>query len=160
MNTDKIPLSLKAVAWFSILSGMVGIVEMIIMLAHGHFVISWGILLILAGRGLLHLRRGWRMFTLVLAWLSLLGLPVTGIWFTLHPSAVHAEIPMRFAGQTVGHVHFATYALLLGFFTAYSFWQLWVLTRPQVRQLFFNGSFHQFAGANPAIDQVSKLNPS
>lgn len=61
---------------------------------------------------------------------------------------------MMFAGQTVGHVHFAAYALSVIFFAAYSFWQLWVLTRPRIKELFFEGSFQQFAAANPAAAEI------
>ncbi len=78
----------------------------------------------LLSRGLRHCSRGWRLCTLILIWLSLIGGVVQIIQSFITHKLPHHETPLEFWGG-MG----LSYLLLI--------WQYWVLTRPHIRSLFY-----------------------
>ena len=76
--------ALKAVAWFFIVTGIFGILATIwSAVFHDRLVLDFGNLLnLFAGYGLLHLRRGWRLYLLVYLWITV---PGGGILLALFP---------------------------------------------------------------------------
>lgn len=75
-------------------------------------------------RGLRYCSRGWRICALVLIWFGLIDCMVRIIQFLITQKLPHHETPFEFwIGMGLG------FLLLL--------WQYWVLTRPDVRSLFY-----------------------
>ena len=124
-------LALRAVAIVFFLIGSLSAIDMAIDLARGHISLNFGVLAFLVGVGLLRHRAAWRVVALVCACLSVVASLVLGA------ALLVGDRPIVYSGW--GHAGalpastglvFALLALAVGI------WQLWVLTRPRVRQLF------------------------
>jgi hypothetical protein len=128
----KIPLSLKILAWLLILDGVRAAIETLLDLSHNRVFIQFDFVDIFVGWGLLRLRPGWRTFALVIAWLNLLASLVAACFFATHSGSVKYVI--------FGRIHLSLtngiLSLLILPFFAFFIWELWVLMRPDVRQLF------------------------
>ena len=128
-----LPLSLRAVAWFTILVGIGTALTMIVALFHRKLSLNFGVLLIPAGFGLLRRDRGWRTFTLFMLWLGMIGF---GAGFVLALVGVGKVSPNSGFGPLR---HFQSREMI-GVSCAAMFlvelWQYRVLTRPVVRRLF------------------------
>jgi hypothetical protein len=129
----KIPLSLKIVAWLLILDGVRAAIETLLDLSHGRVFIQFDFVDIFVGWGLLRLRPGWRTFALVIAWLNLLAALVAALFLATHSGTMKFVILGRFHWSFTNGV----LSLLIIPFFAFFIWEIWVLMRPDVRQLFF-----------------------
>jgi hypothetical protein len=131
-SRPKLPLALTMVAWVTIVQGAVIAVAFIVSLISGGFFINLTILLIPAGIGLLRLRRGWRIFTLVLLWLDFIACPLA-LGF-----ALLEETPMnlRLLGRRTGPL--PDWMIMLGAVLLFLFtlWRYRVLIRWDVKALF------------------------
>ena len=132
-ESPSIPVSLKVVAWFFIVGGVLACIEIVVALMSGHININFGILGLFIGPGLLKLRRGWRTCALVYLVVALIAIPIITVLSLGAPaSGFHISVfgqPLSRAPMELVLV-IATGAFLL------SVWVLWVLTRPQIRALF------------------------
>jgi hypothetical protein len=127
-----LPTSLRIVACLFIRVGLASVNGTITDLVGGRLTINLGILGWFVGRGLLRLHRGWRTCGLVLLWINIIGLGLAG------PLLLVMGRPgvTRVGRSIVGHIA-APYAFLLcAGLLAVSAWQCWVLTRPEIKELF------------------------
>jgi len=123
--------ALKAVAVVFCLFGALAAVDMALDVARGNISLNLGILGLFIGVGLLRYSRPWRVAALVCACLTAVASSVLGV------AALISEQPIVYSGwgQTGTLPSFVGPAIAaVGL--AIALWQLWVLTRPQVRQLF------------------------
>ena len=70
------PTALKIVAWIFIASGIVTIIQTIILLTRGQIHFDTGVLGLFIDPGLLRFSRGWRTCALVLLWFGLIATPI------------------------------------------------------------------------------------
>jgi hypothetical protein len=95
---NPLPLSLRVVAYATILFGIGSVIGVVTDLFHGKLSLNLGVLQIPAGFGLLRLSRGWRTFVLVLLWLGFIagGIMIfmlaagSPIKVTVIPGPIHA----------------------------------------------------------------------
>lgn len=127
-----LPLSLKIVAYLSILGGIFAVIQVISDLMESHININFGVLGIPIGIGLLKLRLGWRTCALVSTWIGLIGFPI----FILLVLNYSGPVDLRIFGQNVGQT--SKWAGVISGVTAFFFclWQYMVLTRKDVKILF------------------------
>lgn len=132
-TSRNLPLSLVIVALLFILGGISAVIEVVLALMNDHLNINFGVLGIPIGIGLLRLRRGWRALALVFIWIGLIACPIIGGLFLWNSG------PLDFTvfGQKNGNVpKVFGVALVVGFFV-FLVWEYRVLTRRDVRRLFF-----------------------
>ena len=130
---NPLPLSLRVVAYVTILFGIGSVIDLIVGLFHGKLSLNFGVLQIPAGFGLLRLSRGWRTFVLVYLWFAFI---VAGIMIV----AFACGAPIKYTGVAIpgplgafGREIALTYcAVMLG----YMIWEYRVLTSPRIRRLF------------------------
>lgn len=126
-----IPQPLKIVAWVFIFGGICAAIQVVVLLLAGHININLGVLGIFIGRGLLRLNRrslAWAMF---FTWFSLILTPIIIVISLFTPGTLEVF------GLTLGKVSPA-FSFIFGVAAfALVYWQYTVLTKPQIRQLFF-----------------------
>jgi hypothetical protein len=129
---NPLPLSLRVVAYATILFGIGSVIDLVVGLFHGKVSINFGVLQIPAGFGLLRLSRGWRTFVLVCLWFAFI---VAGIMIV----AFAFGAPIKYTGvlprplTAYGRELALTYcAVMLG----YMIWEYRVLTSPRIKRLF------------------------
>lgn len=127
-----LPISLKAVAWIFIAFGILSAIDAVVSLAYGRLSINLGVLGIFAGRGLLRLSRGWRLFAMVVLWLEMLGCAA----ILLFALAAGGSAPVRVNGRVVGNVPVWVMAVPTAAILAVAVWQYYVLSRTDVAALF------------------------
>ena len=142
MNTNvtrRLPLALKIVAVLFILGGIFAVIEVIVSLMNNRININFGVLGIFIGFGLLRLSQGWRTCALVFTWIGLIVIPIIGILFLSHSG------PLDFSlfGQKVGHASRELGVGMVVVLFVYTVWQYRVLTREDVRYLFFDHNGEQ-----------------
>jgi len=127
----ELPLSLRVVAYVTILSGIGSLIDVLIDLAHGHLSLNFGVLQIPAGFGLLRLSRGWRTFELVCLWFAFVVSGIVAIAVALGKTITYRPLP----GPWDQHRKEIS-LLIAGLMLAYFIWEYRVLTSPRVRRLF------------------------
>lgn len=133
MDTQ-VPISVKIVAWLFFFSGIAAAIEILISLRDNHININFGVLGIFIGLGILNLREGWRVCSLVFIWLGLVGLPIV-ILLMLSQSG---PFDFNLFGQKRGEVSKGVIVLTAVPLYALLIWEHWVLTRQDVKTLFRN----------------------
>jgi hypothetical protein len=128
-----LPLSLRMVAWFTILVGIGTGLTMIVDLSHRHLNLNFGVLLIPAGFGLLRRDRGWRTFTLFMLWMGMIGF---GAGFVLALLRIGDFSPTRGFGPLMQIKSREMMAVICAGMFLVELWQYRVLTSPVVRRLF------------------------
>jgi hypothetical protein len=152
MNSQhRIPTSLSVLAYLFLVYGLLAAVIQIIQLfdwlngyglgLHPEIICVW------VFAGLRRRSRGWRIFALVLIWLSIAAV-LFGLGYTLvfrEPVAVNGLGHTRLVSPLVGAALTAPFLLL-------SFWAYRVLTRPDIRALFCKteGQAQPIAGKSTA----------
>jgi hypothetical protein len=127
-----IPWDLRVVAWLFIAIGVLSAAQMAWSLLDGDLFLNLGVVGLFIGRGLLRLKPGWRHLGLAMLWIAI----VAGAVGVL---AVLAVLVVRPASVTWarGARWYEAVSAACGFLVL--FWQLHVLRRPGVRQLFEGG---------------------
>jgi hypothetical protein len=127
-----LPSSLRAVAWFTILCGIVSLLTVLVELFHRKLFLNFGVLLIPAGFGLLRRDRGWRTFTLFMLWLGMIGFGAGFVALLLgfgRPTSSAFRV-FGLAGNREAS------AIISAAMFGVNFWQYRVLTSPPVRRWF------------------------
>ncbi|MEM1211941.1 MAG: hypothetical protein AAGI68_06530 [Planctomycetota bacterium] len=126
-------LSLVAVAMIFIVGGLWAAFEIFVALIKYQIYLNFDALQILIGAGLFRRSRGWRTCALVVLWIKMISGPI-GLALL---AFVDGPLEVNLFGKTVGYASkwMAGIALATFWFTL-AFWQYWVLTRPNVRQIF------------------------
>jgi hypothetical protein len=130
--TPGIPIALKIVAWLFIASGILTIVQTIILLTEGQIHFDLCVLGVCIGPGLLQFSRGWRTCGLVFLWIGL----IVGPLVMLMMLSASGSINVNFFG-----VNFGSAPMPVGLFFAalgYSLtiWEYRVLVREDIRSRF------------------------
>ena len=131
-SRPKIPLALKVVAWLLIAQGSLTAIGAVIALFRDSFHFDLTLLLIPAGFGLLKLRRGWRIFTLVVIWLYLITCPLIAVLALFSGTPVNMRV---FGFTKVAVPHWVVIPAAVLFFLLF-LWQYRVLIRWDVKALF------------------------
>jgi hypothetical protein len=129
---NRIPTSLKIVAYLFVLNGVMAIVEVLFSLANSRLSINFGVLGVFIGPGLLRFSQGWRTCALVWLWIGLIASPL----ILLMVISRNEPIDFLFFGKKSGTISkelVIPFALAIFIFTI---WEYRVLTRPDVRKLF------------------------
>ena len=128
---QEIPRDLKIVAYLCIIFGVLVLLDILLGLLNGHLNLNFGVLQIPVGLGLLRLRRGWRTCGLVLLWMGL----IADVLFFL--GAIFQTPVLTFLGQPIGLVpRPLALVIAVGHFIL-MIWEYRVLTREDVRRLFY-----------------------
>lgn len=130
---DTRPLSLKIVAWLFIIGGCFAVIEVITGLLRGHININFGVLGIFIGIGLLKLKNGWRVCALIFLLFTLILMPIIVVIML----SMSGNAQFNVFGQPAGEIpkgFVVLFALPVYLLTA---WQFYVLTRPELRALFW-----------------------
>jgi hypothetical protein len=129
----RLPASLRAVAYLSILFGLGSLVDFISSLVTHHKIsFNLGIFQIPAGFGLLRLDQRWRSFSLFFIWCGFAGVLLCAA-VLLHPSG---GLSVRLLPYPAHDVSRATGFLLLAPAAIFLIWEYRVLTSERVRRLF------------------------
>lgn len=131
-ESAQIPRDLRVVAYIHLVLGIGSLAEFVGRLTQNHFQVAIGILGIPICFGLLRLSRGWRTCALVLLWIGLLVVPVALVL------GLVGSGPATFGilGIPVGQIARGWFSALAAAVLVLVAWQLRVLVRPGVRQLF------------------------
>jgi len=128
----RLPLSLRVLAFLTILEGVLAALGMVLGVFLGQFVLNVTVINIWAGRGLLRRQNGWRICVLIQIWAGLLAVGLmAGMLGTGGPPANWTLL-----GQQMGPV--APWAIypLLGVALVLLLWGMWVLKRRDIAVLF------------------------
>ena len=136
-----VPTSLKVVAVLFILSGVASLVDVILSLFQGTLNFNLGVLGLFIGMGLLRLNPTWRVWALVFTWIAIIGAPIIGLLFLFLPGPLNFTLFGQPAGQAPKAAGVAVAAVIF----LVALWQLRVLTRPDVRELFQRRKGQPFA---------------
>ncbi len=128
-----LPLALKIVAVLFILNGIFAAIEMLVSLTNNRFNINFDVLGIFIGRGLFRLSEGWRTCALAFLWIGLIVYPIIGFMLLNYSGPLN----FNFFGQQAGHASNEFTLTLVTAFFIYTLWQYHVLTREDVRRVFF-----------------------
>lgn len=123
--------ALKAVAAAFCFVGALSVVDMALELARGYVSLNLGVLALFVGVGLFRHSHPWRVAAVVCACLTVVASLALGV------ALLVGGQPIVYTGwEKAGTLPFSAGVAfaVLGF--AIGLWQLWVLTRPQVKQLF------------------------
>jgi hypothetical protein len=128
----KIPRALRVVAYIHLVHGLWSLAEFVILLTRNHYQIAFGILGIPICFGLLRLSRGWRTTAIALLWIGLLFATL------ILPSSLWVSGPVKFSILAIprGEIDSNWLSISTAAIAALFGWQLLVLYRPEVRQLF------------------------
>ena len=138
------PTALNVVAWVFILSGLSAGIEIIVALTHNRFSLNFGVLGIFIGWGILKLSSGWRLLGLISLWIGMIAAPVIGLMALSNPGKLEFKM---FGIKVVDMSPAGFFIFLVGVFF-FTVWQYRVLTRSDVRALFY---------ANPmTVDETSQ----
>lgn len=133
MNPPR-PKALTVVAWIFIIGGVAVAIEILLALLRQHLSLNLGVIGIFIGLGLLRLSRGWRTVALVSLWIAMVGTPLVGMMALSGQGALSFTVfGIKVAEMSIGP--FLIYAF--GFFVL-TVWQYRVLTRSDVRALFYS----------------------
>ncbi len=128
----QIPRDLRVVAYIHLVLGIGSLADFVVRLTQSHFQVALGILGIPICLGLLRLSRGWRACAMTLLWIGLLGAPVA---FVLGLVGA-APATMGILGIPLGQIARGWISVVAAVMFVLIAWQLRVLVRPGVRQLF------------------------
>lgn len=139
MEPPPLPRDLRLVALLFLFCGICAVIDMIASAAHNNVNLDFGFLGIPAYFGLHRLSNGWRFYAMFCSWLCILFSPVLAL---LSFSAPYATINiLGIPGPAVPSF------VMIGpcfFWMALAIWQLKVLTRPDVVELFTVASISRF----------------
>lgn len=127
------PAALKVVAWVFILSGLSACIEIIVALTHGRFSLNFDVIGIFIGWGILKLSSGWRLLGLISLWIAMIGAPVIIVMAFSNPG----KLEFKLFGAKIADMTPAAFFILVGGYFLFKVWQYRVLTRSDVRALFY-----------------------
>ena len=127
------PTALKVVAWIFILGGLSACIEILVALTQNRFSLNFGVLGIFIGYGLLKLRSGWRLLGLISLWIAMIGTPVITLMALSNPG----KLEFKVFGVKIANLSPAVFSIFMGGCFLFSVWQYRVLTRSDVRTLFY-----------------------
>ena len=141
MTHDRsIPTPLSVVSYFFLLMGISAAVEILVGLARGSFHFDLAILGFWIFFGLRRYSPGWRTCTLVFIWSGLITLPI-GVVLLLSVSVLSGQGgEVVIFGQRYEHISAIWICIPLALFFAFDLWMYRVLTRPNIRGMFYDES--------------------
>jgi hypothetical protein len=125
------PAALVVVACLFIFGGVSCAIEMIATLARGGLSINLGVVNLFIGLGLLRRNPRSRSWALVFTWIGLVGAVILGLIVLFGPAP-----DLRLFGRTVGPAPKPLAIIMMLGWALFQLWQYWVLTRPDVQDLF------------------------
>jgi hypothetical protein len=131
--TPGVPTALKIVAWIFIASGILTIIQTIVLLTENQIHFDTGVLGVFIGPGLLRFSRGWRTCALVLLWI---GLVIGPIIMLMMLSAGGGSIVVSFFGMNFGSAPIPVGLMVGAFGYALIIWEYRVLVREDIRSRF------------------------
>ncbi len=131
----QIPVSLQAVAYLSIIGGVLAAVDVLIGLTQQRVSLNFGVLGVPGGLGLLRLSRGWWRCEQATTALGLVFLAIGAIMWLNAPG----PLTFNFLGVPVGYLPKWTGIVPIGTAAALLSWALWALSRPPVGEIFALG---------------------
>lgn len=131
-NENPLPLSLRVVAYVTILFGIGSVIDLVIDLFHAKLSLNFGVLQIPAGFGLLRLSRGWRTFVLFCLWLGFIAAAIM-IFMLASGSSLKITLPLPRPLLGYGREVALTYCVV---WLSYMIWEYRVLTNPRIKRLF------------------------
>ncbi|MHA3774901.1 hypothetical protein ACXR0O_25560 [Verrucomicrobiota bacterium sgz303538] len=135
-TSRRIPSALQIVAFLFLVHGIFSAIGIAVRLSSGFINIDLGVLGIPTFFGLRRLSVGWRTFALVYIWIALISCPV------LFLVGILADAPtsVRMFGKKLAQVSPIWLSIVSIPVFILVLWQYRVLTRPQIRALFFGDS--------------------
>src|SRR5260221_10533190 len=135
-NARQTPIALSVISYLFLIMGIVAVIEMIITASRGaihpdFYVLGLGIF-----AGLRRHSRGWRTCALIFTWFGLIGLAVM-IGFILFDGGMVFRRPSDLKFVDISLIW--SLIIVMPFFVL-QLWQYRVLTRPDVRSLFYEES--------------------
>ena len=128
-----IPIALQVVAALFLINGVGTLVGMLVLLASGSVRIDFWVLGIPTFFGLRRFSIGWRTFALVCIWFGLIICPVAFLFGLFGSTPTHFKLFGIRMGQ-VAPIWLSVASVPMFLF---ELWQYRVLTRPDIRALFF-----------------------
>jgi len=131
MRKEPTPLKLKIVAYLFLLSGVSSVLRFFILLFHNSFMLDFGVLGIPICFGLLRYRPAWRTLALVFIWIMFVLSPM--LFFG---KKTYFEIMGIYIGEIPRSLFYV--CVIVGF--SLTLWQYRVLTKPSIKQLFYESA--------------------
>jgi hypothetical protein len=135
-RNGRIPTALAVVAWMFLLAGLGAVYNVVENLRAGRLFIDCGIFGIPAFFGLRSFSRGWRTYALVMIWI---GLAVTPVLFLAGLSQKTLS-DVKCYGLSFAEITPIGLVLVSATLFLVLLWEYRVLTRPDIRELFFPSS--------------------
>lgn len=129
-----IPTALQVVAALFLFYGIGTVVGMLVLLASGSVRIDFWALGIPTFFGLRRFSIGWRTFALVCIWFGLIICPIAFVYGLISGTPTHFKFFGIRMGQEIAPVWLSVASVPMFLF---ELWQYRVLTRPDIRALFF-----------------------
>jgi hypothetical protein len=124
--------ALKIVAWIFIATGILTIIQTVVLLTHGQINFDTGVLGVLIGPGLLRFSRGWRTCALVLLWLGMILGPINLLLMLSSTRSVNLNL----MGIRIGSVPLVVGIVFCVLLFALTVWEYRVLVREEIRRRF------------------------
>jgi hypothetical protein len=137
----QIPTPLSAVAYLFLIMAVLSVVDIAVSASRGHIHPNFGFLGLWIYAGLRRYSRGWRTCALVFLWLGFIscGCLVALFLFCMVFNAAHV-IQFGFTDLKNSEVEFIWPLAVFALFFVLQIWQYRVLTRPEIRSLFYGES--------------------
>ena len=132
LEENPLPLSLRVVAYLTILFGIGSVVDFVVSIFQGKLSISLGVLQIPAGFGLLRLNRGWRTFVLICLWLGFIGSAILIYLLEFRRLTITGPLPRPLLLGYGREIALTSVVVWLCFML----WEYRVLTNPRIKRLF------------------------
>jgi hypothetical protein len=129
-----IPTPLNVVAYLFLLMGIMSAFEILGELTHGTIRFGFGVLGIWIFFGLRRYSPGWRTCALVFIWLGMIGLAIAFIYGFLGSGPAFITV----FGRRYADIPVIWISVGAGLFFPLEFWMYHVLTRPDIRILFYD----------------------
>ena len=139
-NARQIPSALSVVSYIFLVFGISSAVEILVALARGSFHFDLVILGLWIFFGLRRYSPGWRTCALVFIWSGLITIPI-GVVLLLSASLLSGQgVEVVISGQRHEDISAIWVCIPLALFFSLVLWMYRVLTRPNIRSMFYDGS--------------------
>ncbi len=133
---NKIPTSLSVVSYFFLFMGIMSANEFLGGLTRGEFIFDFGILGFWVFFGLRRYSPGSRTCALVFVWLASIGLVIAFVYGLLGSGPASIEI----FGKRYADIPVIWLSIVSAIFLPLEIWKYRVLTRPNIRSMFYEES--------------------
>ena len=131
-----IPVALRVLAWLFVITGVWAIADTIVGAFNHRYILNFGVLGLIIGIGLLRLAPAARAWALVLSYFTLVSAAAVAVFVVLAPGEGEFSVFGKSFGEAPrsAGVALAVVAILV------ALWQIRVLTKGEVRELFGKSS--------------------